>query len=156
MVIRRRLFQPGLQLVQPEFSTDDHHARLIMVFGASCRAFVGLPLDDPMMHRAPDSGSARMNNFSFWLLPALRRWSSTLFHEGGRADFAGPSTRHCPRPNAPPSVTSHFFASWRVSVSIMVRSYHRDHPQPARPPGHDADEDAVVPSGPGLNSLASC
>jgi cytochrome c oxidase subunit I len=72
MVIRAELFQPGLQIVQPEFfnqMTTMHG--LIMVFGAVMPAFVGLAnWMVPLMIGAPDMALPRMNNFSFWMLPA--------------------------------------------------------------------------------------
>ena len=72
MVIRAELFQPGLQIVQPEFfnqMTTNHG--LIMVFGVIMPAFVGLAnWMLPMQIGAPDMAFPRMNNISFWLLPA--------------------------------------------------------------------------------------
>jgi cytochrome c oxidase subunit 1 len=71
LVIRAELFQPGLQVVQPEFfnqMTTLHG--LIMVFGAIMPAFVGFAnWQIPMMIGAPDMAFPRMNNWSFWLLP---------------------------------------------------------------------------------------
>ena len=71
LVIRAELFQPGLQLVQPEFfnqMTTMHG--LIMVFGAIMPAFVGFAnWLIPMQIGAPDMAFARMNNWSFWILP---------------------------------------------------------------------------------------
>ena len=71
MVIRAELFQPGLQLVDPNFfnqMTTMHG--LIMVFGAIMPAFVGLAnWLIPMMIGAPDMALPRMNNWSFWILP---------------------------------------------------------------------------------------
>jgi len=70
-VIRAELFQPGLQIVTPEFfnqMTTLHG--LIMVFGAIMPAFVGFAnWQIPMMIGAPDMAFPRMNNWSFWLLP---------------------------------------------------------------------------------------
>ena len=67
LVIRAELFQPGLQLVVPEFfnqMTTMHG--LIMVFGAVMPAFVGLAnWLVPMMIGAPDMALPRMNNYSF-------------------------------------------------------------------------------------------
>lgn len=64
MVIRAELFQPGLQIVQPEFfnqMTTMHG--LIMVFGAVMPAFVGLAnWMIPLMIGAPDMALPRMNN----------------------------------------------------------------------------------------------
>ncbi|TWG87555.1 cytochrome c oxidase subunit 1 [Cupriavidus gilardii J11] len=43
---------------------------LIMVFGAIMPAFVGMAKwMIPLMNGASDMAFARMNNFSFWLLP---------------------------------------------------------------------------------------
>ena len=71
LVIRAELFQPGLQLIEPEFfnqMTTLHG--LIMVFGVIMPAFVGLAnWMVPMMIGAPDMALPRMNNWSFWLLP---------------------------------------------------------------------------------------
>ncbi|MHC1480886.1 cytochrome c oxidase subunit I [Frateuria aurantia] len=71
-VIRAELFKPGLQLVQPQFFNEmtTLHA-LTMIFGAIMPAFVGLAnWMVPMMVGAPDMALPRMNNLSFWLLPA--------------------------------------------------------------------------------------
>ncbi|MBL8482478.1 MAG: cytochrome c oxidase subunit I [Rhodocyclaceae bacterium] len=71
LVIRAELFQPGLQFVEPEFfnqMTTLHG--LIMVFGAIMPAFVGFAnWQIPLMIGASDMAFARMNNWSFWLLP---------------------------------------------------------------------------------------
>ena len=71
MVIRAELFQPGMQIVEPEFYNQmlTLHG-LIMVFGAVMPAFVGLAnWLVPMMVGAPDMALPRMNNLSFWILP---------------------------------------------------------------------------------------
>src|SRR5687768_17596532 len=71
LTIRAELFQPGLQVVNPEFfnSMITLHG-LIMVFGAIMPAAVGFAnWQIPMMIGAPDMAFARMNNWSFWLLP---------------------------------------------------------------------------------------
>jgi cytochrome c oxidase subunit 1 len=71
LVIRAELFQPGLQVVNPEFfnSMTTYHG-LIMVFGAIMPAFVGFAnWLIPMQIGAPDMAFPRMNNWSFWLLP---------------------------------------------------------------------------------------
>ena len=71
MIIRAELFQPGLQIVRPEFfnSMITYHG-LIMVFGAIMPAFVGFAnWLIPMQIGAPDMAFPRMNNLSFWLLP---------------------------------------------------------------------------------------
>ena len=85
-VIRAELFQPGLQIVTPEFfnqMTTLHG--LIMVFGAIMPAFVGFAnWQIPMMIGAPDMAFPRMNNWSFWLLPpAALLLIISLFVPGG-------------------------------------------------------------------------
>lgn len=72
LVIRAELFQPGLQIVEPDFFNQltTLHG-LIMVFGVIMPAFVGLAnWQLPLMIGAPDMALPRMNNWSFWLLPA--------------------------------------------------------------------------------------
>jgi cytochrome c oxidase subunit 1 len=86
LIIRSELFQPGLQIVNPQFfnSMTTMHA-LIMIFGGVMPAFVGLAnWMIPMMIGAPDMALPRMNNFSFWILPfAFAMLLSTLFMQGG-------------------------------------------------------------------------
>lgn len=86
LIIRAELFQPGLQLVEPEFfnSMTTMHA-LVMIFGAVMPAFVGLAnWMVPMMIGAPDMALPRMNNWSFWIMPfAFALLLSTLFMQGG-------------------------------------------------------------------------
>lgn len=86
LVIRAELFQPGLQVVQPElFNQMTTLHGLIMVFGAIMPAFVGFAnWQIPMMIGAPDMAFARMNNWSFWLMPfAAALLVSSLFVPGG-------------------------------------------------------------------------
>ncbi len=71
LVLRAELWQPGLQVVEPEFFNQmiTLHG-LIMVFGLVMPAFVGLAnWQIPMMIGAPDMALPRMNNWSFWMLP---------------------------------------------------------------------------------------
>lgn len=72
MLIRAELFMPGLQIVQPDFYNNlvtDH--ALIMVFGVVMPAAAGMAnWMIPMMIGAPDMALPRLNNLSFWLLPA--------------------------------------------------------------------------------------
>jgi cytochrome c oxidase subunit 1 len=86
MVIRAELFKPGLQIVTPEFfnGLTTLHG-LIMVFGAIMPAFVGFAnWLIPMQIGAPDMAFARMNNWSFWLLPfAATLLMLSLFMPGG-------------------------------------------------------------------------
>jgi hypothetical protein len=112
LVIRAELFQPGLQLVVPEFfnqMTTMHG--LIMVFGAVMPAFVGLAnWLVPMMIGAPDMALPRMNNYSFWILPfAFGMLLSTLFMEGGAPNFGWTFYAPLSTEYAPPSVTFFIF-----------------------------------------------
>ncbi|MBA3903417.1 MAG: cytochrome c oxidase subunit I [Rhodocyclaceae bacterium] len=88
LIIRAELFQPGLQYVSPEFFNQmiTLHG-LIMVFGAIMPAFVGFAnWMIPMMIGAPDMAFARMNNWSFWLLPpAGILLTASMFVTGGAA-----------------------------------------------------------------------
>ena len=88
LVIRAELMQPGIQYVSPEFYNQmlTLHA-LIMVFGAIMPAFVGFAnWMLPMMLGASDMAFARMNNWSFWLLPpAAILLTGSLFMPGGAA-----------------------------------------------------------------------
>ncbi len=86
LAIRAELFQPGLQVVNPELfnSLTTMHA-LIMIFGAIMPGFVGFAnWLIPMMLGAPDMALPRMNNWSFWILPfAFAMLLGSLFTVGG-------------------------------------------------------------------------
>src|SRR4029450_10504557 len=89
--IRLELFQPGLQFWAPEFFNEltTMHG-LIMVFGAIMPAFVGFAnWQVPMMIGAPDMAFARMNNWSFWLLPVGATLLVASFFVPGGATAAG-------------------------------------------------------------------
>ncbi|MGH8754094.1 MAG: cytochrome c oxidase subunit I [Burkholderiales bacterium] len=91
MTIRAELFQPGLQLVRPEFFNQltTLHG-LIMIFGAIMPAFVGFAnWQVPLMVGAPDMAFARMNNWSFWLLPPAALLLIISFFVPGGAAAAG-------------------------------------------------------------------
>ena len=96
LLIRAELFQPGLQLVNPElFNQFTTMHGLIMVFGAIMPAFVGFAnWMIPLQIGASDMAFARMNNFSFWLLiPAAIMLVGSFFMPGVRRRPAGRSTR---------------------------------------------------------------
>jgi cytochrome c oxidase subunit 1 len=91
MGIRLELFQPGLQFWRPEFFNQltTMHG-LIMVFGAIMPAFVGFAnWQIPMMIGAPDMAFARLNNWSFWLLPVAAILLVGSFFAPGGAPAAG-------------------------------------------------------------------
>ncbi len=86
LLIRAELFQPGLQLVNPElFNQLTTMHGLIMVFGAIMPAFVGFAnWMIPLQIGASDMAFARMNNFSFWLMiPAALMLAGSFFMPGG-------------------------------------------------------------------------
>jgi len=89
LIIRAELWQPGLQIVNPHFFNQmtTVHA-LVMVFGAVMPAFAGLAnWMIPMMIGAPDMALPRLNNWSFWLLPAAATLLVlSLFVPGGGPD----------------------------------------------------------------------
>ena len=89
--MRLELFQPGLQFWRPEFFNQltTMHG-LIMVFGAIMPAFVGFAnWMVPLQIGAPDMAFARMNNFSFWLLPPAALLLVVSFFVPGGATAAG-------------------------------------------------------------------
>ncbi|HPU52607.1 MAG TPA: cbb3-type cytochrome c oxidase subunit I, partial [Burkholderiaceae bacterium] len=91
LLLRAELFQPGLQLVNPEFfnSLTTMHG-LVMVFGAIMPAFVGFAnWQIPLMIGASDMAFARMNNFSFWLLPPAAFLLVLSYFVPGGAPAAG-------------------------------------------------------------------
>ncbi|MEO9809443.1 MAG: cytochrome c oxidase subunit I [Nitratireductor sp.] len=123
MVIRAELFQPGLQIVEPEFfnqMTTMHG--LIMVFGAVMPAFVGLAnWMIPLMVGAPDMALPRMNNWSFWLLPcAFLILVSTLFMQGGAPNFGWTFYAPLSTTYGPPSTTFFIFAIHIMGVSSIM------------------------------------
>jgi cytochrome c oxidase subunit 1 len=88
MIIRTELLQPGLQVIDPDrFNQMTTLHGLIMVFGAIMPAFVGFAnWMIPLQIGAPDMAFARMNNWSFWLLPpAAALLVISLFVPGGAA-----------------------------------------------------------------------
>ena len=91
LVIRAELFSPGLQIVNPDFfnqMTTMHG--LIMVFGAIMPVFVGFAnWQIPMMIGAPDMAFARLNNWSFWLLPFAATLLVLSFFTPGGAPGVG-------------------------------------------------------------------
>ena len=147
LTIRAELFQPGLQIVQPElFNELTTLHGLIMLFGAFMPAFVGFAnWQIPLMIGAPDMAFPRLNNFSFWLLPpAAILLVGSFFVPGGAtgcgldalsaavgADGAGHGHGDLRHPH-PGRVVDH-----------RLHQHHHDDPQHARA-GHDADEDADV------------
>ena len=125
MVIRAELFQPGMQIVEPEFYNQmlTLHG-LIMVFGAVMPAFVGLAnWLIPMMVGAPDMALPRLNNLSFWLRPfAFGILLSSLFMEGGAPNFGWTFYAPLSTTYAPPSVTFFIFSVHVMGASSIMGS----------------------------------
>ena len=123
LIIRAELFEPGLQLVEPEFfnqMTTMHG--LIMVFGAIMPAFVGLAnWLIPMQIGAPDMALPRLNNYSFWILPfAFTMMASTLFMEGGAPNFGWTFYAPLSTTYAPPTVTFFIFSVHILGASSIM------------------------------------
>ena len=123
LVIRAELFQPGLQLVEPEFfnqMTTMHG--LVMVFGPVMPAFVGLAnWMVPLMIGAPDMALPRMNNLSFWILPfAFFMLVLTLFMDGGGPNFGWTFYAPLSTTYAPKSVTFFIFAIHIMGASSIM------------------------------------
>ncbi|MEN8107116.1 MAG: cytochrome c oxidase subunit I [Pseudomonadota bacterium] len=123
MVIRAELFQPGLQVVDPNFfNTMTTMHGLIMVFGAIMPAMVGLAnWQVPMMIGAPDMALPRMNNWSFWILPfAGTMLVSTLFMEGGGPAFGWTFYAPLSTTFAPESTDFFIFAVHMLGFSSIM------------------------------------
>ncbi|WP_046078749.1 cytochrome c oxidase subunit I [Halomonas sp. HG01] len=123
MVVRAELFQPGLQLVEPEFfnqMTTMHG--LIMIFGAVMPAFVGLAnWMVPLQIGAPDMALPRLNNFSFWLLPvAFSLLLSTFFMPGGAPNFGWTSYAPLSTTYSPPSTTFFILSLHLAGISSIL------------------------------------
>jgi cytochrome c oxidase subunit I len=123
LIIRTELFQPGLQLIEPEFfnqMTTMHG--LIMVFGAIMPAFVGLAnWMVPLMVGAPDMALPRMNNWSFWILPfAFGMMLLTLFSEAGAPNFGWTFYAPLSTTYAPSSVTFFILAVHMLGLSSIM------------------------------------
>ncbi|WP_188638852.1 cytochrome c oxidase subunit I [Vreelandella lutescens] len=123
LVVRAELFQPGLQLVEPEFfnqMTTMHG--LIMVFAAVMPAFTGLAnWMIPLQIGAPDMALPRLNNFSFWLLPiAFTLLLSTLLMPGGGPNFGWTFYAPLSTTYAPASTTFFILALHIAGISSIL------------------------------------
>ena len=91
LLIRAELFVPGLQVVHPSLYNQliTLHG-LVMIFGALMPAFTGFAnWQIPIMVGAPDMAFARLNNWSFWLLPPAALLLLLSFFVPGGATAAG-------------------------------------------------------------------
>ena len=123
MVIRAELFQPGMQIVDPQFfnSMTTMHG-LLMVFGAIMPGMVGLAnWQIPLMIGAPDMALPRMNNWSFWILPfAGIMLLSTFFMEGGAPAFGWTFYAPLSTTFAPDSTDFFIFAVHMLGFSSIM------------------------------------
>ena len=123
MVIRAELFQPGMQVVDPQFfNTMTTMHGLLMVFGAIMPGMVGLAnWQIPLMIGAPDMALPRMNNWSFWILPfAGTMLLSTLFMEGGGPAFGWTFYAPLSTTFAPASTDFFIFAVHMLGFSSIM------------------------------------
>ena len=123
LLIRAELFEPGLQLVQPDLynALVTMHG-LTMIFLVIMPALVGLAnWQIPLIIGAPDMALPRINNWSFWLLPcaAVLLWSGFLLPRGG--PNAG-WTFYAPLSSTygPPSIDFMIFAIHALGVSSVL------------------------------------
>ncbi|GAB4349653.1 MAG: cytochrome c oxidase subunit I [Immundisolibacter sp.] len=123
MMIRAELFQPGLQLVEPEvFNRLTTMHGLIMVFGAVMPAWTGFAnWMIPLMIGAPDMALPRMNNWSFWLLPfAFALLLSTWFMDGGAPAFGWTFYAPLSTTFAPDTTDVFIFAVHLMGISSIM------------------------------------
>ncbi len=123
MIIRAELFQPGMQIVEPNFfnqMTTVHG--LIMVFGAVMPAFVGLAnWMIPLMIGAPDMALPRLNNWSFWILPmAFSVLLASLFMAGGGPNFGWTFYAPLSTTYAPDSTALFVFSIHIMGISSIL------------------------------------
>src|SRR5690554_7024817 len=75
----------------------------------------------PLMIGAPDMALPRMNNFSFWLLPAaFGLLVSTLFMEGGAPNFGWTFYAPLSTTYGPESTTFFIFAIHLAGISSIM------------------------------------
>ena len=124
LIIRAELFQPGLQIVQPElFNELTTMHGLIMLFGAFMPAFVGFAnWQIPMMIGAPDMAFPRLNNFSFWLLPPAALLLVGSFFVPGGATASGWTLYPPLSVQMGPGMDMAIFAIHMLGVSSIIGS----------------------------------
>jgi cytochrome c oxidase subunit 1 len=123
LIIRAKLFQPGMNFISPDFyNTVVTTHGLIMIFGVIMPAFVGLAnWQVPMMIGAPDMALPRLNNWSFWLLPfAFTLLLSTYFVAGSGPNFGW--TMYAPLSSqfGPPSTDFVIVAIHMMGISSVL------------------------------------
>ena len=123
LLIRAELFMPGLQIVTPDYFnqlTTIHG--LIMVFMVVMPAMVGLAnWQIPLMIGAPDMALPRLNNWSFWILPAaLCILGSTLFIDGPGPNFGWTFYAPLSTTYGPPSTDYMIFTIHLLGISSIM------------------------------------
>lgn len=125
LLIRLELFEPGTFLLQPEkFNQMTTMHGLIMVFGVIMPATTGLAnWLIPMMIGAPDMALPRLNNWSFWLLPAaFTLLISTLILPGNAPDYGWTFYAPLSTTYGPPSTDFMIFAIHMMGLSSIMGS----------------------------------
>ena len=123
LVIRAELFQPGLQLTQPQFfnSLTTMHG-LTMIFLAIMPGLTGLAnWMVPLQVGADDMYWPRVNNWAFWMLPpaALLLWWGFFMPQGAPG---GGWTMYAPLSStyAPPSIDYVIMAIHIMGISSIL------------------------------------
>jgi len=123
LLIRVELFQPGMQILDPNFYNVlvTMHG-LVMVFGVLMPAAVGLAnWQIPLMIGAPDMALPRLNNLSFWILPfAVTLLMSTIFMDGGGPNFGWTMYAPLSTTFAPPSTDFMIFSVHLLGLSSIM------------------------------------
>ena len=152
LMIRAELFEPGLQIMRPEFFNQltTMHG-LIMVFGAIMPAFVGFAnWHDPAADRRVGHGLRADEQLQLLAAAGGRHPADRVVLRSGRRDRRRlDAVRAAVHADGP----GHGLRDFRDPLDGRVvdhgRDQHRrDDPEHARA-RHDADEDADVRAGPG-------
>ncbi len=101
---------------------------VVIVFGAIMPAFVGFAnWQIPLQIGAPDMAFARMNNFSFWLLPPAAMLIVISFFVPGGATTAGWTLRATDGADGPGHGPRDLRAAhWRVIDHGLDQHHHDD------------------------------
>lgn len=127
MLIRAELFAPGLQLLRPHTYNElvSMHG-FLMIFGVIVPAWTGIAnWQLPLMLGAADMAFPRVNNFSFWLLPAaFALMLGSMLVEGASPDFGwtgyAPLSSHYSSATAVYVLTIHLTSISSILAAINI------------------------------------
>ena len=125
MLIRVELFQPGMQILDPNtYNQMVTMHGLIMIFGAIMPALAGFAnWQIPLMIGAEDLAFPRLNNWSFWLLPiAFTILLSTFFISGGAPNYGWTFYAPLSTTYGPPSTDYMIFSIHIMGISSILAS----------------------------------